>query len=330
MGAILQTIRTLESGGRYDARAPGSSASGAYQFTDPSWAGFGGYASAVDAPPDVQDAKAIEHVTNILATNGDDVSAVPVVWYIGHVPVGNEWDQVPFAGAGNVLTPRQYQQKWMAIYLSIAPQPEVPEPIGVPEPETEEPHPNPSNVGEASPMQDEVMSPACVGGDIPSLPGGWSLPGPRELLTVEATRRSHHDYSAWDWGIPAGTPIYAIRGGTVTSITNYPRNWFDAGCTSGGSCSRCGIGVTITDDEGSRWTYCHGTSHTISGPGQVVAAGTQIMWSGNTGRSTGPHLHLGVRTADGLARCPQPLLESLFTSSVGLAVASLPSSGCSH
>lgn len=330
MGAILQTIRTLESGGRYDAQAPGSTASGAYQFTDPTWNNYGSYRRAVDAPPDVQDAKAIEHVTNILAANGNDVGTVSVVWYIGHVPIGDEWNRVPFPGSGNVLTPRQYREKWMDIYLSIAPLPA-------------DPNADLTNADLANVADDAVSdeppdavgdldkaSAFCAGGSVEPLPGGWSLPGPRNLLTIETARRPHHDYAAWDWGIPAGTPIYAVRRGTITSVTNYPHNWFDAGCQLGGSCSRCGIGVTITDDTGTRWSYCHGTSHTITGPGQIIEAGTQVMWSGNSGRSTGPHLHFSIRTPDGVHRCPQPLLESLLINAIGVAPASLPAQGCNH
>jgi hypothetical protein len=83
---ILATIRTLESGGNYQAKAARSSASGAYQFLDSTWNGYGGYTHAADAPPAIQDAKAAENVTSILDTYGNDVSAVPVVWYIGHLP----------------------------------------------------------------------------------------------------------------------------------------------------------------------------------------------------------------------------------------------------
>jgi hypothetical protein len=115
LGAILATIRTLESGGDYTAESRSSSASGAYQFVDGTWGGYGGYARAKDAPPPVQDAAAIDLVNRTLAANNNDVATIPVSWYLGHVPVGAEWDAVP-AAPGNVLTPREYQARWLQIY----------------------------------------------------------------------------------------------------------------------------------------------------------------------------------------------------------------------
>jgi D-alanyl-D-alanine carboxypeptidase/Transglycosylase-like domain len=115
---IAATIRGRESGGDYRARAHGSTASGAYQFTDGTWAGYGGYARAWLAPPEVQDTKAAAHITSILAANNGDVTAVPVVWYIGYLPAPEDpaWDQVPSPGAGNQLTPREYQLAWLEDY----------------------------------------------------------------------------------------------------------------------------------------------------------------------------------------------------------------------
>lgn len=54
-GCTLDVIKERESGGRYDAQNPRSSASGAYQVLDSTWNGYGGYRRAKDAPPEVQD-----------------------------------------------------------------------------------------------------------------------------------------------------------------------------------------------------------------------------------------------------------------------------------
>jgi hypothetical protein len=124
LGAILATIRAMETGGNYTTQVTSSTASGAYGFLDGTWGGYGGYRRARDAPPPVQDAKAAELATYILNRNGGDVSTVPVSWYIGHVPIGAEWDTVPPVGA-NVITPRQYQARWMAMYARILGMPDA-------------------------------------------------------------------------------------------------------------------------------------------------------------------------------------------------------------
>lgn len=303
---IAATIRQFESGGDYTARAPGSTASGAYQFLDSSWAGYGGYPRAFLAPPAVQDANAAEHIAAALDANGGDVAFVPVVWYLGHVPPPGspKWDTVPSPGAGNRLTPRQYQNRWMDLYRANLVE-----------------HRGTSESGNGA--STELTAVACAGGRGEALPGGWSLPGPRDVLnaTSDQIDNPHHDYPAWDWSIPTGTPIYAIRGGSVVSITTYPNN-----CYGQRACDACGLGVTISDEQGVQWTYCHGSAHHVN-QGDDVTAGQQILTSGNSGNSTGPHLHLSIRT-NGIPRCPQPLVAALFHDGVGLDPASLPSAGC--
>ncbi len=307
---ILVTIRTLESGGNYQAQAAAASASGAYQMVDGTWNGYGGYTHAKDAPPATQDAKAAELVRAVLAAHNDDVTTVAVVWYIGHLPAtgSSEWDIIPRPDAGNRLTPRQYQTRWMAEY-----QRQLAATEGVVTSTSISPTPG-----------------GCIGGGVVPLAGEWSLPGPRHLLDANpaALNAPHHDYPAWDWLIPTNTPIYAVRGGTVATVHQWPHNWWTMGCgqQGGGDCETCGVGLTIVDEGGTRWSYCHGTNVTVQ-LGQQVKAGQQILWSGNTGRSGAPHLHLEIRTGE-QQRCPQQLLESLYADGVGLDPTTLPKVGC--
>lgn len=55
----LARLRGCEAGGSY-SRNSGNGYYGAYQFSDSTWAGYGGFAHASDAPPSVQDQKAWE------------------------------------------------------------------------------------------------------------------------------------------------------------------------------------------------------------------------------------------------------------------------------
>jgi hypothetical protein len=305
---ILATIRARESGGDYTARARGSTASGAYQFTDATWAGYGGYAHAWQAPPSVQDQRAAEHVQRILDAHDGDIGVVPVIWYLGHLPLAgsSEWDAVPAPGAGNVLTPREYQQHWLDEYNH-----------------------QPNGAGASD--QDAGDAAECVSGAaIGTVADGYAYPGPVDLFASAPVDASHHDYPAWDWGLPVGTPIYAAHGGRVVSVQHWPHNWWEYGCGQGRTgCQACGVGVTIEDDAGNRWGYCHASNVHVQ-TGHTIAAGTQILASGNTGRSSGPHLHLQIRTADGRLRCPQPLLRSLRDNGTGLDPATLPTTGCSY
>lgn len=57
---VMSAIRYCESRNDYAAQNRYSSASGAYQFLDSTWAYFGGYQRAKDAPAQVQDQKAYQ------------------------------------------------------------------------------------------------------------------------------------------------------------------------------------------------------------------------------------------------------------------------------
>ncbi len=87
----------------------------------------------------------------------------------------------------------------------------------------------------------------------------------------------HHDGK--DYAVPIGTPVKAAGGGRVVYV----------GWSSG-----YGNTVIIEHQQGMRTLYAHLNSFNVSS-GQRVNRGQVIARSGNTGRSTGPHLHFEVR-----------------------------------
>ena len=106
-----------------------------------------------------------------------------------------------------------------------------------------------------------------------------------------------------DYGVQTGTNVYAHDSGTVTIVGN------------GG-----GYGNYIEIDHGSyRTRYAHLKSIGVS-RGQKVSAGQVIAKSGNTGNSTGPHLHFEV-LVNGKKVNPAPYLVGAGTSSASSSAA---------
>jgi murein DD-endopeptidase MepM/ murein hydrolase activator NlpD len=81
-----------------------------------------------------------------------------------------------------------------------------------------------------------------------------------------------------DWATPTGTAVYASCGGTVAK----------AGWGSG-----YGYVVYINHEDGRQTRYGH-LSKILVSAGQTVKQGEKIALSGNTGVSTGPHLHFEI------------------------------------
>ena len=81
-----------------------------------------------------------------------------------------------------------------------------------------------------------------------------------------------------DWATPTGTAVVASSGGTVAK----------AGWGSG-----YGYVVYINHPDGRQTRYGH-LSKVLVSAGQTVSQGQKIALSGNTGISTGPHLHFEI------------------------------------
>ena len=124
---ILATIRYLESRGNYTAPPNKGRASGAYQFITSTWNNYAGYRDAYLAPPEIQDERAAADVNRFLAQWNNDVSMIPVMWYYPRASRDlTLMDIVPVPSAGNVLTVREYQQRWLGVWAFLSGQP-IPE-----------------------------------------------------------------------------------------------------------------------------------------------------------------------------------------------------------
>jgi pimeloyl-ACP methyl ester carboxylesterase len=98
---------------------------------------------------------------------------------------------------------------------------------------------------------------------------------------------------ALDFGVPIGTPVYAMRAGRVVGIQQaYPD-------TGGGPANANRFNYVLVEHEGGyRSAYVHlqqGFNNRVGlSVGSTVNAGQLIGYSGNSGWSTGPHLHVEV------------------------------------
>jgi murein DD-endopeptidase MepM/ murein hydrolase activator NlpD len=129
-------------------------------------------------------------------------------------------------------------------------------------------------------------------------------------------RFSHYGANRYsiDWKMPEGTQVRAARGGRVVRFK-------DDSNAGGGTIKfdACNNFVIIRHEDGTLGHYCHLKKDGVKvAPGQVVRAGEVIALSGNTGFSTGAHLHFCVfKTADGCERVTIPVK---FEDSDGCAV----------
>ncbi len=95
------------------------------------------------------------------------------------------------------------------------------------------------------------------------------------------TQDFHPGHNGLDFGVPVGTEIKATMDGNVTYA-----GWNNQGY---------GNLVIVTSRNGDYKTYYAHLSSIPVSVGDSVSAGTTIGLSGNTGNSTGPHLHYEVR-----------------------------------
>ncbi|MCH7700325.1 MAG: M23 family metallopeptidase [Planctomycetes bacterium] len=100
---------------------------------------------------------------------------------------------------------------------------------------------------------------------------------------------SHQDIFAWDFNMDLGTPVVAVAAGRVIFVVEDEPNNLDGAEPDSDTPANV---VFIDHGDGLQSTYAHlDFSGVKPVAGQFVAPGQCIALSGNSGFSTGPHLH---------------------------------------
>ena len=362
---ILATIRYQESRGIYDIPPNRGNASGAYQFIASTWNDYGGYPHAYLAPPAVQDERAAKDVLRFLAQWDMDVSMVPVMWYYPRAAREPAlMDVVPVPSAGNVLTIREYQTRWLGVFAFISGQPiesfldeqtareQDGEPPLVPDavdgvPAIAFPVLGPSRV--AVPECDDVE-----GLEATDLDGDRSLDGPSRA-DVEAAGLCTEQAPGIVFGVKL-QPVTVVADGIVTDVVDEPG-------------TDTPISVTVTDESGISYVYAgfnddnpgtddgaapaHLRLSALAEVGRIVRAGQIIGFMGDTdplpvgvradvptdatvvidSEAVAPHVRITMIDIDGRPiDAFGPLIDALYRQTCGITIGqwSIPANGSGH
>ncbi|AIW03581.1 metallo-endopeptidase [Bacillus phage Moonbeam] len=104
-------------------------------------------------------------------------------------------------------------------------------------------------------------------------------------------------HTGLDLAMDLGSEIKAPANGVIEKIVDYHSQ-------------NIGKGVIMRDEQGNHLIFGHLSDNTKVHVGQHINEGDLLALSGNTGRSTGPHLHFGVKNEEGQFVNPEPYLAS--------------------
>lgn len=121
-------------------------------------------------------------------------------------------------------------------------------------------------------------SPEAGSGFVVAVPGTGTFVWPIGARRI--TQHYWYGHQAIDVGLVTGSPLYASDTGTVTYASWSPYCY--------------GNLIVVNHGNGFETFYAHLDGFNVS-PGQTVYQGSLIGWTGNTGCSSGPHLHFEIR-----------------------------------
>ncbi len=108
--------------------------------------------------------------------------------------------------------------------------------------------------------------------------GHHRISSPFNLTRLHPITKRIAPHKGVDFAMPVGTPVYSTGDGVVTRVKNHPY---------------AGKYIEIKHDGRYLTRYMH-LSRIMVKRGEKVSRGERIALSGNTGRSTGPHLHYEI------------------------------------
>ena len=112
---------------------------------------------------------------------------------------------------------------------------------------------------------------------------------------VHPVTGKHHHHNGVDVALPVGTPLLSPFDGRITKVTHSGHG---------------GLSLTVSHPGNRSTTYRH-LSNTLAREGDLVRAGQVVAKSGESGRVTGPHLHLEARH-DGHTIDPEKLINRVL------------------
>jgi murein DD-endopeptidase MepM/ murein hydrolase activator NlpD len=140
-----------------------------------------------------------------------------------------------------------------------------------------------------SQLLDQRVKQKATPTQFPVQAGAWSASSFGWRIDPKTGEMARHE--GIDFVAEVGTPINAAAAGVVIAAESHPAY---------------GLMVEIDHGNALLTRYAHASKLVVK-PGQVVKRGEKIAEVGNTGRSTGPHLHFEVRH-NGVAQNPAKFL----------------------
>jgi len=125
---------------------------------------------------------------------------------------------------------------------------------------------------------------------LPPLPAGKAF-RISQAFHGELSHQGPQNEYAVDIATPTGTPVHAARSGIIMDVST---DFYDSGLSP--EYAGRANAIRILHDDGTMAVYAHLELESAQYPiGARVAAGDMIARSGNTGYSTGPHLHFVIQ-----------------------------------